>query len=62
MTFHFYDTSDGLQNKDFQRRAFYQSEDGELLFGGRNGLNAFYPQQLKTNEQKPLVIITDFQI
>ena len=62
MTFNFYDASDGLQNKDFLMRAFYQSEDGELFFGGQDGLNAFYPENLKTNEQKPFVVINDFQI
>ena len=62
MNFIFYDASDGLQNKDFRMRAFYQAADGELFFGGKNGLNTFYPENIQTNEQSPAVVITDFQI
>jgi signal transduction histidine kinase/ligand-binding sensor domain-containing protein/DNA-binding NarL/FixJ family response regulator len=61
-SFQFYDESDGLQNKGFQKGAFFQSADGELLFGGKDGFNTFYPEQLKINELKPPVVITDFQI
>jgi len=61
-SFHSYDESDGLQNKDFQMRAFFQAKDGELFFGGKAGLNAFYPENLKNNDMKPPVVITDFQI
>ncbi|MDR1718639.1 MAG: response regulator [Dysgonamonadaceae bacterium] len=61
-TFYLYDESDGLHNKGFLLGAFYQAKDGELLFGGKNGFNTFYPEALKINEQKPTVVITDFQI
>ncbi|GHV58013.1 hybrid sensor histidine kinase/response regulator [Bacteroidia bacterium] len=61
-SFYLYDESDGLQNKGFQKGAFFQAEDGELLFGGKDGFNTFYPEKLKINEQKPPVVITDFQI
>jgi len=61
-SFYLYDESDGLQNKGFHKGAFFQSDDGELLFGGKDGFNAFYPEKLKINEQKPPVVITDFQI
>ena len=61
-SFYLYDESDGLQNKGFHRGAFFQSEDGEVLFGGKDGFNAFYPGKLKINKQKPPVVITDFQI
>ena len=60
--FHFYDASDGLQDKDFQMGAFFHAKDGELFFGGKAGFNVFYPESLKINDQKPPVLITDFQI
>jgi signal transduction histidine kinase/ligand-binding sensor domain-containing protein/DNA-binding response OmpR family regulator len=62
MSFCFYDESDGLQNKDFQLGTFFLAKDGELLFGGKGGFNTIYPEKLKTNRQKPAVVITDFQI
>lgn len=60
--FYIYNESDGLQGKDFQLRAFFQSEDGELFFGGKDGFNSFYPEKLQMNEREPTVVITDFLI
>lgn len=60
--FHIYNESDGLQSKDFQLRAFFQADDGELFFGGKDGFNTFYPHKLKTNKHKPSVIITDMLV
>ncbi|MDR1335602.1 MAG: response regulator [Tannerella sp.] len=61
-SFQFYDESDGLQNRGFHKGAFFQAADGELLFGGKDGFNTFYPDELKINGTKPPVVITDFQI
>lgn len=55
-----YDTSDGLQSKEFNQAAAYQGEDGELYFGGINGFNVFYPQDIVDNAYIPPVVITDF--
>lgn len=48
---------DGLQGKEFNRRAFYRSARGELFFGGTNGLNSFFPSETLTNPTVPKVII-----
>lgn len=61
-TFHLYDENDGLQSKEFNAGAFYRSPDGELFFGGINGFNSFYPDNLKENTYRPPVIISEFQI
>ena len=61
-TFKNYDTSDGLQSNDFAPRGAYRDSDGKLYFGGVNGLNAFYPEQLHDNPYVPPVVLTDFQI
>ncbi|MBN1887116.1 MAG: PAS domain S-box protein [Thermoflexales bacterium] len=61
-TFENYDRSDGLQGDDFMPRGAYRDADGKLYFGGVNGLNAFYPDQLRDNPYIPPVVLTDFQI
>jgi ligand-binding sensor domain-containing protein/signal transduction histidine kinase len=51
---------DGLQANEFNQCAFYQSPSGELFFGGPNGVNRFYPQDLKTKSAAPNVVLTAF--
>ncbi len=60
-TFRNYDTSDGLQGDQFNPGAFFRSKDGEMFFGGIQGLNAFYPSQVADNPVPPPVVITAFQ-
>ncbi len=60
--FQIFNEYDGLQSHGFRLGAFSQAKDGELLIGGKEGFNTFYPQKLTTNETKPRVIISDFQI
>lgn len=55
-----YDESDGLQSDEFNAGAAYQSADGELFFGGINGLTAFYPDRLQRNTTPPRVVLTQF--
>lgn len=56
-----YDTSDGLQDNQFNPGAFFQSRDGEMFFGGTHGLNAFFPEQVKDNPIPPPLVITAFK-
>ncbi len=56
-----YDSEDGLQSNEFNAGAYYKSRSGEMFFGGVNGLNSFYPEQIKDNPYVPPVIITDFK-
>jgi signal transduction histidine kinase len=57
-TFRNYDVRDGLQSNVFSVRAHYKSSSGELFFGGVNGLNAFYPEQIVDNPTVPPVVLT----
>jgi signal transduction histidine kinase/ligand-binding sensor domain-containing protein len=57
-----YSASDGLQSDIFWRNAYYQSPDGQMFFGGENGFNAFYPEQIVNNPHAPPVIITAFSV
>ena len=60
-TFRNYDISDGLQGDQFDPGAYFQSQDGEMFFGGTNGFNAFFPTQVKDNPIPPPVVITAFK-
>jgi signal transduction histidine kinase/streptogramin lyase len=59
-TFRNYDVSDGLQNNEFNAGAYFQSNRGEMFFGGIQGFNAFYPEQVKDNPHIPPIVITAF--
>ncbi|TAD95063.1 MAG: hypothetical protein EAZ97_16055 [Bacteroidetes bacterium] len=55
-----YAMRDGLQSNEFNRKSFHRAFDGELFFGGVNGVNAFYPERIKINHYKPDIVITEF--
>ncbi len=57
-----YDVNDGLQSNEFLVGSYFKAHDGKLLFGGVNGLNAFYAKDIKDNPNIPDVLITRFQV
>jgi signal transduction histidine kinase/ligand-binding sensor domain-containing protein/AraC-like DNA-binding protein len=57
-----YNVSDGLQSNQFSNEAVAKGINGELLFGGINGITSFFPAKIKANEFKPRVVLTDFFI
>ena len=57
-TFDNYTTSDGVQGPNFWRNSYYKGEEGELFFGGANGINAFFPENIVPNPLVPPVVIT----
>jgi signal transduction histidine kinase/ligand-binding sensor domain-containing protein len=59
-TFRNYTPDDGLQGNQFNPRASFESPAGEMFFGGVQGLNAFYPDQVRDNTYAPPVVITAF--
>ena len=61
-TFKNYTVNNGLQSDEFGVKSCYKNEDGKLFFGGPNGFNSFYPDEIKENPFIPPVVITDFQI
>jgi signal transduction histidine kinase/ligand-binding sensor domain-containing protein len=61
-TFKTYDAYDGLQSNEFSQGAYFKGDDGELFFGGINGFNRFYPQNIKDDKQVPDVVLTDFLV
>ena len=61
-TFKKYNTADGLQGLEFEANAYLKTRSGQMFFGGVNGFNSFYPENIKVNKFIPPVYITDFQI
>lgn len=61
-TFKNYNSSDGLQDNEFQELACLKRPDGEMLFGGINGFNAFYPDEIQENKYPAKTVITDLLI
>ncbi|PAW94811.1 hypothetical protein CKK33_15450 [Mucilaginibacter sp. MD40] len=57
-----YDKNDGLQGNSFKVGASYKGSDGRLYFGGLNGLNYFYPDQIHENTIPAIPRITDIII
>jgi class 3 adenylate cyclase/streptogramin lyase len=57
-----YYLNDGLQSNEFNGGAYFKSRSGEMFFGGINGFNAFFPEQVKDNPYIPPIVMTDFQI
>jgi signal transduction histidine kinase len=53
-----YDVGDGLQSNEFNQNAYLKSRSGEMFFGGINGFNAFYPDQVQDNPNVPPVVLT----
>lgn len=59
---HTYTIEDGLQNHIFNRNACHKGIDGQLFFGGANGLNKFYPKDITFDSASYPVVITDLKI
>lgn len=56
-----YNKYDGLQGNEFAQNAWFKSDMGEIFFGGYNGFNSFFPDDIETNPYPPQIAITDFQ-
>jgi signal transduction histidine kinase/ligand-binding sensor domain-containing protein/CheY-like chemotaxis protein/AraC-like DNA-binding protein len=57
-----FNQSDGLQGDHFYINAGYCASNGEMFFGGINGLTSFYPDSIKFNNLAPNVLITEFKL
>ncbi len=61
-TFRVFEESDGLQSNEFNTGAYFQAKTGQLFFGGINGFNSFYPDDIHINKTKPKPLITKFYL
>lgn len=62
ISFHVYSAEDGLQGSEFKRGAYCKRKNGQLVFGGQNGLNVFDPVKINNNPFIPPVRITGFKL
>jgi ligand-binding sensor domain-containing protein/signal transduction histidine kinase/DNA-binding response OmpR family regulator len=60
-TFKNYDYSNGLENTEYNFNAYFKDSEGDILFGGLNGLTYFDPEEIKSNEYIPPIVFTDFR-
>jgi signal transduction histidine kinase/ligand-binding sensor domain-containing protein/CheY-like chemotaxis protein/HPt (histidine-containing phosphotransfer) domain-containing protein len=60
-TFRNYDITDGLQSNQFDRGAYHKSRSGKMYFGGINGFNAFYPENIIDNPYIPPIVLTSLK-
>lgn len=56
-----FDVNDGLQGLEFNNGASYIAPNGEIFFGGVNGITAFNPNDQKDNTFIPNVVFTTFE-
>ncbi|GGA87625.1 hybrid sensor histidine kinase/response regulator [Flavobacterium palustre] len=58
-----FNVNDGLQSNEFNQNAcFRDNTSGEMFFGGQNGLNSFFPENIKINKYKPQVVFTRLNV
>ena len=61
-TFINYTTGDGLAGNDFNYNAACKTSTGELIFGGYQGITAFYPPKISVSRQPAPVVFTDLRL
>ncbi len=54
--------NDGLQSNEFKINSCYKTRNGKMYFGGINGFNGFFPENIKEKKYEPSLVFTDFQI
>jgi signal transduction histidine kinase/ligand-binding sensor domain-containing protein/DNA-binding response OmpR family regulator len=57
-----YDELDGLQGEEFNEKAAFKTSKGEIIFGGPNGFNLFYPSDIIADKSTPNLVFTDLQL
>lgn len=57
-----YNKTDGLQENEFNTNTSFKTPDGELFFGGVNGISSFYPGETIRKTSEPDVLLTNIKI
>ena len=57
-----FDISDGLLSLEYSGGAYHKCSDGEMYFGGINGMNYFNPADMRQSFRSVPVLITKFKI
>ena len=61
-TFKNYTTENGLQADEFKQGSALKSRTGAMYFGGVNGFNSFFPDQMVENHYDPALVFTRFEL
>jgi signal transduction histidine kinase/streptogramin lyase len=59
---HNFNTSDGLLSSEFSFQKIYRNTTNQLYFGGMQGIDMFYPYDIKLNTVPPAVVISGIQV
>ncbi len=54
--------NDGLQENEFNTNTFFSAPDGELFFGGVNGITSFYPEMVLRYYEQPRLLLTSIKV
>lgn len=57
-----YTRIDGLQSNEFSEHTVFKKPDGQIIFGGINGINIFYPEKIRPSNTPTKTTITGFYI
>lgn len=57
-----YTVKDGMQSNEFNLGASLRTRNGRILFGGMNGFNSFFPDEIRKNIKPPRIAISGFYI
>jgi signal transduction histidine kinase/ligand-binding sensor domain-containing protein/DNA-binding response OmpR family regulator len=57
-----YNTTSNIQPGAFNNNSGFLSKNGYVVFGGINGLNVFYPEELKREDTSSKIVFTDFKL
>lgn len=56
---------DGLSNNDFNRASYFKASNGRMFFGGKQGVNSFFPQELmqayRRNNESARMVLSSFE-
>ena len=54
--------TDGLQSNEFNSESYCKTKNGDMIFGGINGLNIFNPDEVFKGKNIPEVIFDEFKV
>lgn len=57
-----YTEADGIAGNVFNNNSYYKANDGQMFFGGYNGLTSFYPHKININQQIPVARLTSLSV
>ncbi|NLU95354.1 two-component regulator propeller domain-containing protein [Chitinophaga sp. Ak27] len=57
-----YTRYNGVQNNNFVHNSGIRLSDGDLMFGGLEGINYFTPSDVTVNKHAPVVLLTDLKV